>query len=178
MRVDSHAKEDNDVSLSSHAPSRVDPQRCIATMALTTALLVADDHSGERSGAATPRPNKKALVGSWLETVTFPPEAGRPPLKSLGTFHDDGTMACSDQGAVTTDPPTIFTSCHGAWTHLEQRTFAYTSFELISDLSGNLRGIPQGPRRLHRVSVRERVHRDLLRGDPRSRRQRALLGRA
>src|SRR5262245_41965356 len=70
-------------------------------------------------------PNKKALVGSWLETVTFPPESGRPPLKSLGSFHDGGTMGCSDQGAVTTDPPSVFSSCHGVWTHLEQRTFAY-----------------------------------------------------
>ena len=85
-------------------------------------------------------PKQKALVGSWLETVTFPPETGRPPLKSLGSFHDDGTMVCSDQGAVTTDPPSVFTSCHGVWTHLKHRTFAYTSVELISDLSGNLVG--------------------------------------
>ena len=86
-------------------------------------------------------PNKKALVGSWLETVTFPPESGRPPLKSLGTYQADGTMICSDQGAVTTEPPpSVFTSCHGVWTHLEGRTFAYTSLALISDLSGNLVG--------------------------------------
>jgi hypothetical protein len=87
-------------------------------------------------------PNKKALVGSWVETVTFPPESGRPQLKSLASFHDDGTMVCSDQGAVTTEPPAaaVFTSCHGVWTHLEQRTFAYTVLELISDLTGNLVG--------------------------------------
>jgi len=91
-----------------------------------------------QNGAA---PKQKALVGSWLETVTFPPETGRPPLKSLVSFHDDGTMVCSDQGAVaTTEPPSVFTSCHGVWTHLKNRTFAYTSFELISDLSGNLVG--------------------------------------
>lgn len=94
-------------------------------------------------GGSAGATNKKALVGSWLETVTFPPETGRPPLKSLGTFHYDGTMTCSDQGAVTTTtepPPSVFTSCHGAWTHLEERKFAYTSFELISDLGGNLVG--------------------------------------
>jgi hypothetical protein len=85
-------------------------------------------------------PKQRLLVGSWLETVTFPPETGRPPIKSLGTFHNDGTMTCSDQGAVTTDPPSVFTSCHGVWTHLEKRKFAYTSFALISDLSGNLVG--------------------------------------
>jgi len=80
------------------------------------------------------------LIGSWLETVTFPPESGRPPLKSLVSFHSDDTMVCSDQGAVTTEPPFVFTSCHGGWTHLEKRKFAYTSFELISDLGGNLVG--------------------------------------
>lgn len=91
-----------------------------------------------KNGGAT---NKQALVGSWLETVTFPAEVGRPPIQSLGTFHDDGTMVCSDQGSVTiTDQPGVFTSCHGVWTHLAKRTFAYTSLELISDLSGNLVG--------------------------------------
>jgi hypothetical protein len=34
----------------------------------------------------------------------------------------------------------VFTSCHGVWTHLEKRKFAYTAFELISDLGGNLVG--------------------------------------
>jgi hypothetical protein len=90
--------------------------------------------------AEMPGQKSKALVGSWLETVTFPPEAGRPPLKSLSSFHEDGTMVCSDQGAVTAEPPTVFTSCHGVWTRLENGAFAYTSVELISDLSGNLMG--------------------------------------
>jgi hypothetical protein len=83
-------------------------------------------------------PKQKLLVGSWLETVTFPPETGRPQLKSLGTFHNDGTMTCSDQGGVTTAPASVVTSCHGVWTHLKSREFAYTSLALISDLSGNL----------------------------------------
>ena len=124
----------------------------ITTLVLTASLMIAGasglsaewaGHTTSTAGttpAADPAPNKKALVGSWLETVTFPPEAGRPPLKSLGTFHDDGTMVCSDQGAVTSEPPTVFTSCHGAWTHVEQRKFAYTALELISDSSGNLVG--------------------------------------
>ena len=127
----------------------------ITTLVVTASLMIAGSSglSAESARHATltkvtasttptvdPAPNKKALVGSWLETVTFPPETGRPPLKSLATFHDDGTMVCSDQGAVTTEPPTIFTSCHGVWTHQEQRQFAYTALELISDLSGNLVG--------------------------------------
>ena len=83
-------------------------------------------------------PNKKGLAGAWIETVTFAPETGRPPLTSLSTFHIDGTMVCSDQGAITLEPASVFTSCHGVWTHVRRRTFAYTSRELVSDLSGNL----------------------------------------
>ena len=65
-------------------------------------------------------------------------------------------MVCGDQGAVTTEPPSVFSSCHGVWTHLEKRTFAYTSFELISDLSGNLVGYLK-VRGIYTVSrVRER----------------------
>jgi len=44
----------------------------------------------------------KSLVGSWVETVTF--DNGRPPLKSLVSFHADGTMMSSDQGSVTLGP--------------------------------------------------------------------------
>ena len=99
-----------------------------------------DVASRQGSNVGTPASPKGLLVGSWLETVTFPPEFGRPPLKSLSSYHGDGTMSCTDQGNVTTDPATVFSACHGAWTHLHGRTFAYTAFELISDLSGNLVG--------------------------------------
>jgi hypothetical protein len=112
----------------------------LATIALLGApgpIASAHDSAGatlQSSGG----PKQKLLVGSWLETVTFPPETGRPPLKSLGTFHSDGTMTCSDQGGVTAAPPSVVTSCHGVWTPLKSREFAYTSLALISDLSGNL----------------------------------------
>ena len=83
----------------------------------------------------------KSLVGSWVETVTF--DNGRPPLKSLVSFHADGTMMSSDQGSVTlgpTPPPGVSSSGVGAWTQLDWHTFAYTDKELFSDLSGNLTG--------------------------------------
>ncbi len=127
----------------------------ITTLVVTASLMIAGaaglsaESAGHSISAKAPAsnvttsaadPNKKALVGSWVETVTFPPETGRPPLKSLSTFHDDGTMVCSDQGAVTTDPPAVFTSCHGAWTHQTQRQFGYTAMELTSDLTGTLVG--------------------------------------
>lgn len=103
----------------------------IATVQGATAL-----QGLEASNDGTPK--KKALVGSWLETVTFPPESGRPPLKSLVSFHGDETMVASDQGGVTTDPPFVQSSGHGAWTQLNKRTFAYSVLYLFSDLSGNL----------------------------------------
>ena len=113
--------------------------RFVAAMALTMALAIAGVATANaQSDNATP--NKKALIGSWLETVTFPPEFGRPPLKSLSSYHADGTMSCTDQGNVTTDPAMVLSACHGVWTHLRDRTFAYTAFELMSDLSGNLVG--------------------------------------
>jgi hypothetical protein len=126
---------------STHANGRSSSAIRIAITALSIALLIVMTTVASAQSGNAGVTNKKALVGSWLETVTFPPESGRPPLKSLSSFHDDGTMVCSDQGAVTvTDPPSVFTSCHGAWAHLAERKFAYTSFELISDLAGNLVG--------------------------------------
>lgn len=109
--------------------------RMIAATVLTLSFLT----FGLTGTASAQTAGRKTLVGSWVETVTFPAEVGRPPLKSLVTFHPDGTMTCSDQGAVTTtgEMPGVFTSCHGVWRHLKGRTFAYTSIELISDLSGN-----------------------------------------
>jgi len=112
----------------------------VTRMAMAAVLVIATASGVNAQASNSGKPKKTALVGSWLETVTFAPEAGRPPLKSLTTHHGDGTLVCSDQGAVTLEPPTIFTACHGAWAHLEQRTFAYASRELISDLSGNLFG--------------------------------------
>jgi hypothetical protein len=70
---------------------------------------------------------KKTLVGSWVETVHF--NNGRPDLKSLVSFHADGTMMSSDQGSVTlgpTPPPGVSSSGVGAWTQLDWHTFAYT----------------------------------------------------
>jgi hypothetical protein len=43
---------------------------------------------------------KKSLVGSWEETVTFPPGVPISPQKAMVSFHDDGTEAASGQGSV------------------------------------------------------------------------------
>ena len=112
----------------------------VAAGRVATSPVGSPGRAGLRPDKAASTPNPKALIGSWLETVTFPPEVGRPPLKSLVNFHGDETMATSDAGSVTTDPPSVFSSGQGAWAHQEKRTFAYTILELISDLSGNLIG--------------------------------------
>ena len=125
---------------SAHANGRSSRTICATTTALTIALAVLTTTTVGAQGGNAAATNKKALVGSWLDTVTFPAESGRPPLKSLVSYHDDQIMTYSDQGTVTTEPPTVFSSGRGVWKHVEKRTFGYTAFGLISDLSGNLRG--------------------------------------
>ena len=85
---------------------------------------------------------KRSIVGNWVETVTFPPETGRPQLLSLVHFNADGTMGSSDQGGVTTEPPptTVTSDGVGAWKQLDWRTFSYTELSLFSDFKGNLTG--------------------------------------
>src|SRR5262245_53500850 len=102
--------------------------RMILATVFTSSLVM----FGTTSPAAAQGSSAKSAVGSWVETVTFPAEVGRPPLESLVTFHADGTMTCSDQGAVSTTDASVFTSCHGVWKRLHGRTLGYTQLELIS----------------------------------------------
>ena len=81
--------------------------------------------------------DKKAIIGSWLETVTFPEPM--PAIKSLVTFGGDGSLLVGDQGAVTEE--TAFTPGHGSWIHEYGRTFSWTSVEIIySHADGSLIG--------------------------------------
>jgi hypothetical protein len=82
---------------------------------------------------------KKNLVGSWIETVTF--EGGfMPPLKSLVNFSADGTVTVADQGNVNLSAGQLFSAGTGAWAAQGDRNFSWTVLELISDLNGNLVG--------------------------------------
>lgn len=83
---------------------------------------------------------KKAIVGSWIETVTFSGPGAPPPLKSLVTFSADGTLTVADQGNVNLSGGTVFSAGHGSWVAQGERTFSWTVIELISDLDGNLIG--------------------------------------
>jgi hypothetical protein len=114
----------------------------IVPVCVVVALLTMQFATVERSTAtADDDSHRHSLVGSWLETVTFPPDI-RPPAKALSTFHADGTITISDQGSVTTSGPMqgVFTAGHGVWKHIGGRRYAYTQLELISDLTGNLVG--------------------------------------
>ena len=114
-------------------------RRASSSMALAMIVVVSCLTVGAEARQEGPT-DKKALVGSWLETVTFPPEVGFPSVKSLASFHDDETMVASDQGGVTIEPPTVYSAGHGVWKHLKERTFAYSVLYMLSDLGGNLTG--------------------------------------
>src|SRR5262245_13585113 len=83
---------------------------------------------------------KNAIVGSWIETITPSGPQAPPPFKSVGMYNEDGTSVFSDQGGVQMTPPRVLSSAIGTWTHLRDRTFAWTHITLISDLDGNLLG--------------------------------------
>ena len=103
----------------------------------STTKKTALDPTVKGEAGAIPVWDKKAIVGSWLETVSF---NGSPtPLKSLVTFLDDGNMLVADQGAVS--DAVVFTAGHGLWTHLRERTFAWSQVEIIYDpATGGLMG--------------------------------------
>jgi len=84
--------------------------------------------------------NRKAIVGSWIETVTFSGAGAPPPFKSLVTFGGDGAVLVADQGNVNTAAGTVFSAGHGRWVALANRSFTWTIMELMSDLNGNLLG--------------------------------------
>ena len=84
-----------------------------------------------------------SLVGSWIETVTFPLDFPPNPggvLKSLIAVHDDGTIEANDQGSVNLGEDMVTSAGVGVWTRLRNRKFAYTQLNLFSDLNGNLVG--------------------------------------
>ena len=122
-------REGSDGTEVTRSPASSSESRAAMVEAAAASLTQEADQGGP--------PERQAIVGSWLETVTFSGGV-RPPLKSLVTFFADGNHVVADQGNVTTEPPTVFSAGHGPWVHLGGRTFAWTVLELISDLNGNL----------------------------------------
>ncbi|MGH9873257.1 MAG: hypothetical protein ACRD9S_12450 [Pyrinomonadaceae bacterium] len=85
-------------------------------------------------------PKKKAIIGSWMETVTIS-VPGNPSFKSLSTFTADGGLTVADQGNVNLATDTLYSAGHGSWVNLEGSTIAWTVLELVSDLNGNPMGV-------------------------------------
>jgi hypothetical protein len=72
---------------------------------------------------------KTAIVGTWLTTLAS-------GSKGLITFHADGTVILSTQGAVSTAPNRPpHTSLHGVWRHLGGRQFGYTVWDIWYDVN-------------------------------------------
>jgi hypothetical protein len=123
----------------------------VAVMALSTPDLRAQSEENttqaEATGQETPQAegdfgrsarHKKAIVGSWLATVTIP--NGPPPFKALFTFTEDGNVVSPAQGGV--QGATVFTAAHGSWSHVRGRTFAFTAISIVySSANGNLVGL-------------------------------------
>jgi hypothetical protein len=106
-------------------------------LGLITVVMFISTALGPVGLAAERNPPPKAIVGSWVETITVTGPGGPPPFKSIGVYTADGTLVFSDQGGVTLDPPQSFSATVGSWTYVRERTFAWTAIALISDLSGN-----------------------------------------
>jgi hypothetical protein len=108
-------------------------------------VLLAEDSNGDHDNSRVGMLGefqKKSIVGSWVETVKFTTDPGRPDIQSLVHFNGDGTLGSSDQGGVMTDPPptTVTSDGVGVWKQVDWRTFSYTELALFSDFSGNLTG--------------------------------------
>jgi hypothetical protein len=108
------------------------------------ALLIVLALAGQTHSAAPQfAPPKDAIIGSWVETVTPAGPGAPPPFKALGVYHADGAWMFSDQGSVRMNgmPPIVLSPSYGVWSHLKDRTFAFTGREMICDLDGNLIGM-------------------------------------
>lgn len=124
---------------------RVDRQLLIDRRVETTVQSKSASSSIEKPDVETKRlqaevpTDKKAIIGSWIETVTFSGSDPMPPLRSLVTFAADGNVLVADQGAV--GPASAFSAGHGTWVHSGGRSFEWTTVELIySTTDGELIG--------------------------------------
>ena len=150
--------------------------RAVSTL-VSTSPSPPSSSSGRSQTAAAQGTPKKPHLSAARGDCHVSGRVRRPPVKSLGTFHPDGTIRCTDQGDVTADPPSVFRACHGVWKQVEKSSFAYTASGIDLGLERQPGGLPQGARR-YTVSV---FGRRVFRGFPRRhhpfRRQRSRLGR-
>ena len=54
-----------------------------------------------------------SLTGTWITTVTPPPDAGVPAFKLIFTFNEDGTLIATGNGGGLA--PALGNPCQGGW---------------------------------------------------------------
>ena len=117
---------------------RVSPELLIKGRSVTSTERAPAPPAATKADSDVAVTDKKIMIGSWLETITFTGNK-MPPLKSLNTYTGDGAVIVADQGAV--GPEVAFSAGHGSWSHAGGRSFDWTTVELIySTEDGSLIG--------------------------------------
>jgi hypothetical protein len=101
----------------------------VVGIAATLTLVVVWGWSVERENDASLVPRVQARVvtvapqieGTWLLTVTTPPEVGRPPFKVFASFATGGVFSASVESDQTTPPQ------NGAWEKVGPNEYASTA---------------------------------------------------
>lgn len=85
-------------------------KRGIWILIITTALTVAAVAQSNSDEAKVKKP--QTLTGTWVSTVTPPPDAGVPPFKLIFTFTEDGNLIATGTGGQS---PALGNPCQGVW---------------------------------------------------------------
>jgi hypothetical protein len=125
-------------------PSNVSSGRRLAALLSLTGVLLAGS-SGYAMAGSNDSDRGQVLVGVWAIQVTprvcATGAAAAPPINSIVTFHDGGTL--SESAGGTAFAPGQRSSGHGTWTHDRQHSYLQKFAALILfDTSANLPGTP------------------------------------
>jgi hypothetical protein len=123
-------------------PSYVSSGRRLAVLLSLTGVLLAGS-SGDARAGSNDSDRGQALVGVWAIQVTprdcATNAAVAPPINSLVTFHDGGTL--SESAAAFA--PGQRSAGHGTWIHDRQRSYLQKFVALILfDTPSNIPGTP------------------------------------
>ncbi|MGH9881206.1 MAG: hypothetical protein ACRD6N_07200 [Pyrinomonadaceae bacterium] len=93
------------------------------TLVLLWGLAMERENDGSLVPSVQAKPAAVApqIEGTWLLTVTTPPEAGRPPFKVLVSFARGGVFTASAESDQATPPQ------NGTWEMVGQNEYASTA---------------------------------------------------
>jgi hypothetical protein len=125
-------------------PSNVSSGRRLAALLSLTGVLLAGS-SGYAMAGSNDSDHGQVLVGVWAIQVTprdcATNAAVAPPINSLVTFHDGGTL--SENAGGTAFAPGQRSSGHGTWLHDRQHSYLQKFVALILfDTPSNIPGTP------------------------------------